>query len=94
MLWREAVELLTLKLSDLLALRYRFRHFLAMQLGQLRFVIEGVDVCHATGHVEPYNPLGSRFKMRGLENPVPVGHRRALRCMTLSSQQRGQGHRT
>ena len=85
MLRGEAVELLPLKLGDLLPLGDRLRHRLAVQFGQLRLVVEGVEVRHAAGHVEPDDPFGSRFKMRRIENTVPMRHRRILRSMILSA---------
>ncbi len=60
MLRPKTIELRALKLSDLLAFRHRLRHRLAMQFGELRFIVEGVDVSHPAGHVQPDDPL--RFR--------------------------------
>ena len=87
MLRRKAVQFLPLKLGDLLTLCDRFWHFHAVQFRQLRFIIKRVYVRHSAGHVEPNNPLGSRFKMRWTDNTVPMRILRILRRMILFGQQ-------
>jgi hypothetical protein len=70
MLRRKAIELLTLKLSDLLSLRNRLRHCLAMHLSQLGLVIKRLQVGHSTGHVQPNDPLGFRRMVQWLQDPA------------------------
>jgi hypothetical protein len=70
MLRRKAIELLTLKLSDLLSLRNRLRHCLTMHLSQLGLVIKRLQVGHSTGHVQPNDPLGFRRMVQWLQDPA------------------------
>ena len=73
MLGSEALQRLPLELGDLLPLGEALRHRLAIHGGELRLVVEGVEVGHASGHVEPDHPLRPRRHMVGPDHPRPVG---------------------
>ena len=61
---RQAGELLALQLRDRLALGERLGHRLAVHLGQLRLVVERLQVRRPAGHVEIDDALGSRREVR------------------------------
>ena len=72
MLRCEAVQLLPLKLSDRLTLGKRFRHRLAVHLGQLRFVIEAFQVGRSARHVQIDDPLGAGGEMKPVHHAPPT----------------------
>ncbi len=57
---RQAGELLPLQLRDRLAIRKGGGHWLSMQVGQLRLVIERLQMRRAAGHVEMDHALYAR----------------------------------
>ena len=70
MLRPEAVQLLPLKLGDRLALGERLGHRLAVHLGQLRLVVERLQMRRPAGHVQPDDALGLR---REVQRPHDAG---------------------
>ena len=58
------LESLTLKLRDRLPLRERFRHWLAVEPVELRFVIKGFKMGGTAGHAEENDAFGFRGVMR------------------------------
>ena len=68
----EAVELCALELGDLLAVRDRLGHRLAVQFGEFWLVIKGIEMCHAAGHVEPDDPLGFGRVMERVDDAFGV----------------------
>src|SRR5207248_1830333 len=68
----EAVELLALQLRDLLALRERLRHRLAVHLRQLRLVVERFQVRRTAGHVELDDALDLLRVGEGMDDSCPV----------------------
>ena len=69
----EALQRLPLELGDLLPLGEALRHRLAIHGGELRLVVEGVEVGHTAGHVEPDHPLRPRRHMVRPDHPRPLG---------------------
>ena len=68
----EADQRLALQLRDLLALGERFRHGLAVHLGELRLVVEGLQVRRAARLIEEDDALGLGRMMQRID--------RAARC--------------
>lgn len=68
----EAFELLALELGELLALGEGVRHVLAVELGQLGFVVEGFEVGWAAGHGEPDDAFGFGREVGLGENAGPA----------------------
>ena len=60
----ETIQRLPLELGDGLPLGDRFGHRLAVHLGQLRLVIERLDMGRSPGHAEKDDPLGLGGVMR------------------------------
>src|SRR6185503_17397813 len=60
MLRRKAEELFALQLRNLLPFGERFRHGLAVQLHQRRFVVEGLEVRGSAGLIEKNDALRLR----------------------------------
>ena len=72
MLGAKTLELLALELGDLLALGKRFRHGLTMEFGERWLVVEGFEVGHTAGHVQPDDPFGLGFEMQGIDCALPI----------------------
>ena len=98
MLRTEALERLPLELGDLLPLREALRHRLAIHGGELRLVVEGVEVGHTAGHVEPDHPLRPRRHMVRPDHPRPLGQiypgRRGGSGLPPASEERAEGERS
>ena len=74
-LWSQACELLILQLRDRLALGERRRHWLPVQLHQLRLVrIERLQMRRSAGHVQVNNPLHLGRMMQRPHHPRPTLH--------------------
>ena len=65
----EAVQLLPLELRDLLALGDALRHRLAVHLGELRLVVERLQVRRPAGHRQPDDALRLRREVRLVMTP-------------------------
>ena len=89
-------SLAPLKLGDLLPLRDRLGHRLAVELFQEWLVIERVEVAHSAGHVEPDDPLGPRDELGFVDGAAPAALLAvAAACADFESRQAGcQRHRT
>ena len=76
MLGSEALELVTapLELGKLLSLGEGLGHGLAIELGQFRLVIEGLEVGRAARHAEVNDPLGLGWEMEFfVKDAFPAG---------------------
>ena len=79
---REAHQLLALQLRQLLPLRERLRHRLAVHRGQLRLVVERLEVRRPAGLVQEDDALGLRGVMQRVDRcrarpPAPPGRPRS-----------------
>ena len=61
----EDLQLLALELGDRLALGERLGHRLAVELGELRLVVERLELRRPARHVQEDDALGSRPEVRG-----------------------------
>ena len=83
---REAGELGALELGDRLALGERLRHRLAVHLGQLRLVVERLQVRRPAGHVQVDDALGLRREVERVDDALP-----ALRLARAASAAKRRG---
>ena len=90
---RSSLQLLALELRDRLALGERLRHRLAVHLGELRLVVERLQVRRAAGHVEVDDALRPRrgSAAAGRRRPRRASVRR--RSSRRRVEQRGEGQR-
>src|SRR5207249_9326107 len=63
----EAGELLALQLRDLLSLGQRLRHRLAVHLGELWLVVEGLEVRRPAGLIQEDHAPALRFDFEGVD---------------------------
>ena len=68
MLRAEALQLLALQLGDRLALGERLGHRLAVHLGELRLVVERLQVRRPAGHVQEDDALGLRREVQRIHD--------------------------
>ena len=86
----EAAELLPLQLRDRLALGERLGHRLAVHLGELRLVVEGLEVRRPAGHERWMTRLARGGKCRrGSRHAIAVRRRRS--SLRRRSAARGDG---
>ena len=98
----EALQLLALELRDRLALGERLGHRLAVHLGQLRLVVEGLQVRRPAGHGQEDDPLGLRARSAadrrrrasGAVVECPVRPRRRGSVTTVHERGQRQGAET
>ncbi len=69
---REALERLPLELRDRHPRRERAGHRLAVHLGELRLVVERLQVRRPAGHAEEDDPFRLRREVRRVDHPSPV----------------------
>ena len=95
----EALQLLALELGDRLPLGERLGHRLAVHLGQLRLVVERLQVRRPAGHAQEDDPLGLRGEVQRVDDapasgPAPsAGVAPRPRRRSAGFSERGQGQR-
>ena len=86
-----ARELLSLELRDLLTLRQRFGHRSAAHLGELRLVVERLEMRRSAGLIQEDDALGLRRKVERVHDAVRLKVRRLRRRHQPRAEQRIQG---
>ena len=91
---RQALELLILKLRDRLPLGERLRHRLAVHFGELRLVVERLQVRRSAGHVEVNHALCLAREVQRVDDAGPmVEFAAALRAIVCACRCRAEQRR-